>query len=850
MFLQSIFKRSKIFPIAVSLALLIGCGGKGQSNSNQDNSGNEQSESVISVSRVFANAGKDRQEIPGSVVNLDASASSDSLGKTISVRWEQISGKSVVLDDETSKKPSFSMPMTSIPLEFELTVTNSDNVISKDIIEVVARPYNGDTVAPFSSPFTADYRIPLEGKAWDIVVDGAIAYVAMGENGLAVLDISDLNTPITLARLDTNGNAIQLSKKGNTLYLADSEQGLKIIDVSNPRSPAINTTLSFDDRVISTALDPNSNSLFVAAGDEGAHIIQTDNPTGPRTIIPAGWGVIDFTIVDDKVIIYDLLTHRLSTINGALYPEDYNFHAYRSINRSVFQDGYLYATPGESYFSTPETDGKFRIIDTVDGKVVGSLFIPELHKSNREIAVYENIVFISLGDVGVIAIDVSNKASPERLFSYNTAGYANGIDKMNNYLLVADGDNGILAIDTTSYDKLPSLAEFSGIPSQRLSLAADKGLVISGGDYASPLEHGVNFIDVSSTPSLSRTFQNDSHWQVSKVSTQGNYAYTSLENDGFSIYNIENPQLPFEVFNYNLDQTQFQAHVVQGDIAFVFCNSYSGSATYFMDVLDLSVPSSSSLVKRYDDIEVIFRTAPIISGSNLFLETYQGFRIFDISDVNNIIEREVSIEGYANIRDLAIYGDYVFASTVYGELISYDASDVMNIKKLSTIDMSSKYANQMDIKIVNDTLYAAANGKGIYAFDIRNPYSVGLIANYATADRATEIEVNNGIAYVADNLAGLRLIDVSAVSSISLNDYTNASKGEMLTYQVSWTDNNFPNMKCDVSGGQCSILHSDHSTKTAEIDWMLPDSEGDFEIQFILGDKVSYISAFDRVVIQ
>jgi hypothetical protein len=63
------------------------------------------------------------------------------------------------------------------------------------------------------------------------------AYMADGNSGLAVIDISDPTNPGTPVYEDTTGNARDIYISGDYAYVADDTSGLAVIDISDPTNP-------------------------------------------------------------------------------------------------------------------------------------------------------------------------------------------------------------------------------------------------------------------------------------------------------------------------------------------------------------------------------------------------------------------------------------------------------------------------------------------------------------------------------------------------------------------------------------------------------------------------------------
>jgi hypothetical protein len=76
--------------------------------------------------------------------------------------------------------------------------------------------------------------LPLPGTAKDVCLDGNRALVALGPEGLAVVDVSRVDTPTIIARVDTPGDARSVACDRSFVAVADGTAGLAIVDLSDP----------------------------------------------------------------------------------------------------------------------------------------------------------------------------------------------------------------------------------------------------------------------------------------------------------------------------------------------------------------------------------------------------------------------------------------------------------------------------------------------------------------------------------------------------------------------------------------------------------------------------------------
>ena len=105
-----------------------------------------------------------------------------------------------------------------------------------------------DSLNPDSGGFYLISHDPLDGfqvvgtvpvPSSAIAVDGDLVYLAAGEAGVVIVDISDPANPRIIRRVDDIGAVHDVSVNGNTLYLAQGQQGVTSVDVSDPSAPMV-----------------------------------------------------------------------------------------------------------------------------------------------------------------------------------------------------------------------------------------------------------------------------------------------------------------------------------------------------------------------------------------------------------------------------------------------------------------------------------------------------------------------------------------------------------------------------------------------------------------------------------
>jgi subtilisin-like proprotein convertase family protein len=122
-------------------------------------------------------------------------------------------------------------------------------------------------------------------RAFDVTVwdaTGPFAYVAAGDAGMMVIDLSRPEMPRTIATLPTPGVAQDITLVGDTAYVAAGAAGLMIVDVSAPIQPvrlAVVATPGF-----AGSASVVEDQVFIADGYTGVALVDASDPAVPTLV--------------------------------------------------------------------------------------------------------------------------------------------------------------------------------------------------------------------------------------------------------------------------------------------------------------------------------------------------------------------------------------------------------------------------------------------------------------------------------------------------------------------------------------------------------------------------------------
>ena len=250
------------------------------------------------------------------------------------------------------------------------------------------------------------------GYAGSVVLsqDGTKAFVSDGDAGLKIIDVADLQSPALIGSYDTTGyvKSVVLSQDGTKAFAVDGDAGLKIIDIVDPQSPSLIGSYDTSGYVNSVALSQDGTKAFVADGDAGLKIIDIADPQSPVLIG-------SFDISDGAYIVYTV---------------------------ALSQDGTkAYVTEGYA---------GLKILDVSDPQ--SPVFI-----SGYEVSLDANLVVLSQDGTkafvtdacggGLKIIDVSDPQSPAQIGVYTASGaYSIALSQDETKAFVADG-TGLKILD-------------------------------------------------------------------------------------------------------------------------------------------------------------------------------------------------------------------------------------------------------------------------------------------------------------------------------------------------------------------------------------------------------------------
>lgn len=289
---------------------------------------------------------------------------------------------------------------------------------------------------------------PLSGYAQGLFLKDSLLFVADGQGGIVILNISHLPDSIKfISQKETGYNAKSVCVKDSFLFLGFNDinrKGIWAYDISDLTSPEWVTGDEGLDYAHDIWLPPqDTNYIYIASGywyyvediSGLPYYLSFAKRYHPPGKVRGGFADSNYVYLACEqmgVVIYPALIPEVPDSEAIISWIDTPNNARDLVaenNRIFVADGY----------------GGLVIIDITDienPEIISKIDLPGY---SQKLRVEENRVYIACGSEGIFGVDVSDIHNPEIFASYKTS-YAYDIEVNENYIFVADRDMGIIVL--------------------------------------------------------------------------------------------------------------------------------------------------------------------------------------------------------------------------------------------------------------------------------------------------------------------------------------------------------------------------------------------------------------------
>jgi hypothetical protein len=565
------------------------------------------------------------------------------------------------------------------------------------------------------------------GDASGIAVAGTFAYVADGETGLAVVDISDPRAPALVRVVATPGWAGGVRIASGLAYVTvrplDRNQPgpsrFELFDLENPGNPQ---------HIGSTELPGRADGVWVL---------------GTRTYV-ADWD-LGLTVVD---------------VESPEAPQ-----ALRTIETPG--DAQNVCVSGDLAFVADGLSG-LTIIDllSTDHPILTTVDLPHFALN---VHVSEGVAYATCRLTGIgfwspcllVILDVRDPGSVEIIGTHELPGPGLGLCIVKSWAYVGAGYGGmrIIAVEDPAQPREVGLVE-APIPVR--TVAISKGTALVGDN-----RNRISVIDIEDPerPSIPHIIEVAEPGYIGPIVVAGDLAYTGTPN-GLSILDFANPRSP-QVLGSVPIPDGVVGTAVSDRLAYV--NTDRGFPLvegHRLFVVDISDPEKPRIISSISSTSG-FAGGVAESDGVAYVATGNGLRLIDVRDAEDpreidfLLWPDWQIDPSAAVLNVTVFGDFAYVGHGDGAVSVVSVADPGNSRVVATVSIPGQPEK---IVVDRQRAYVVQSG-GLSVIDIEEPARPRVIGSVTSPCGGMDLAAGGGYAYVAAGTCGLKVIDISSCRS-------------------------------------------------------------------------------------
>ena len=612
---------------------------------------------------------------------------------------------------------------------------------------------------------------------------GDYVYVAAGEAGLLIIDISMPRAPETVASLQTEDAAdLALYDYGPDVhyaFIADGAGKIKSVDISNPLAPvqtgAFTGTLG-DARVAETL--PDEERLFIVdkSGETAIMAFDIADPDSPVFIAQyGGGGTYEF---NDIALSYYLVGGTTpyafiyaTTSNDQMILELYhllggstivNYRSYTDADYRadyvVTDENYVYVLSRASIYLEPPPPYSLMVLSKYPSSFTKVGNSDASQGFLADIQIRDDKVYAADG-LGLQMFDVSDPLNPEMTDYWNTPGASTGVATDGSFCFVTSGSLGFQTVNISLPNDLSLAGLYNpGSGYRGIALRDDLAYMTNNAD-------GLTILDISDTSAPVPV--SGGHLALSgagQIVLSGPYAYITRGTSGLEIVDISDSSAPVSAGSAPALSGSVGRLTVKGDYAYL-----AGSTG--LQIYDISDPSDPYGIGFYDsdgggmnDVQIRGQTAYVVQGAYF---QPNNMTVLDVSNpVLPVLQDRKSFG--MTLDSLSLYGSYAFIADYFPGsgfyTVNIDESDGDYLTSYGPFTPDSWSGIMRDGVAFGDYFYLISEEDGLMIVDISDPSSIGsgdfLRSLDWTGSMPIRLMINGRYAYVADSSEGLVIVQL------------------------------------------------------------------------------------------
>ena len=288
-----------------------------------------------------------------------------------------------------------------------------------------------------------DSSINTGGGTYDVQLANNLAYVidTGTTDGFVIINITNINSPEIISSSNT-GISSSLFVKENIAYITNGEDGLAIVDVSDPRFPNILGNFSNGGFVHKAIVI--ENLAYIASGPNGLEIVDVSNASNPQLINQYGGFYCNAIAINEGVLFATILGSSYMSLIAIDINDPDNL-----VSLGTYQETnalYFYPTIANGYLFVADHDsasGDLKILNVTDSANIFEVSRFETDGVAQDTYIKDNLVFLASGDAGLEILSIEDISNPVKINGHNDGGRAYCVQVSNDTIYLADRHDGL-----------------------------------------------------------------------------------------------------------------------------------------------------------------------------------------------------------------------------------------------------------------------------------------------------------------------------------------------------------------------------------------------------------------------
>lgn len=580
-----------------------------------------------------------------------------------------------------------------------------------------------------------------DGSPMSVFVVGNRLYLADGDLGLKIFDISDISNPIELGSFfDGSGNAKDVIVIGNYAYVADGDDGLEIINIVNPASPyKVGQYISY---YSAEALKIYQNHAYIADDGYALVIVNIADPSNPyeEGYYSDTYGGLDLAISYPYVYVahnFGFFVLDVSDPTNIVKSDEYKPYGTGGRIECIGTDVFFY-------------DTHFDSLSVFDASNANSIIL----KDQFPIIMEEFTLFgdyaYCINNRNISIVNISNRSEIFIATNYLQTQGSYNVDVQkclitNNVLYITDYYGGVNLLSIASPESPSFICQiFDGGTPHTFQVQND---ILFVSEYAS---RGIEILNISNPTEITEIAQFYTTYGNQNFEILEEFMFCGYYNGTVETYNIADLQ---NIYKVGESVTQYGVH----DFLVINDTLFSCGYSFELAIYNISDPNNFILYDSYADTDMGHGWSLDIEGDFAYVADYAyGVKAFNISDYNDI--RKTATRDYEGLYENV----EVIDGTLYvGKHMQFEVFDVSNPPSISLLDsIDGGYFSQMYID--NDLAFFSGIDEVFKIVNISDPSNLSMVGKLSEEyPYGRDIIVQNSTIFVSSLYTGIRVFEYS-----------------------------------------------------------------------------------------